>query len=135
MASDRIRAAADEIAAHQRSLTPDERAAEDREFEQEKAAMLAAAAKFDPDNPFPALTKGAHRMIDFQMVWVTDRKGNPVWINVRQICAVTAGDNANAVIYMPGHGPLQCVESVDEVLQLIVNAINGDIDEEPADEQ
>lgn len=49
MSIDRIHAAAEKIAAHQRSLTPEERAAEEAEFEAEKAAMLAAAETFDPE--------------------------------------------------------------------------------------
>lgn len=53
--SSRIAAAVEKIAAHQRSMTPAERAAEAAEFELDKAAMLAAAETFDLDNPFPCL--------------------------------------------------------------------------------
>lgn len=50
--SDRIVDAADQIAEHQRALTPEQRADEAAEFELEKAAMLAGAETFDPDHPF-----------------------------------------------------------------------------------
>lgn len=47
--SPRITAAAEKLAAHQRSLTPEQLAAEAAEFELEKAAMLAAADRFEAD--------------------------------------------------------------------------------------
>lgn len=50
---DAIQAAAEQIAAHRRSLTAEERAAEAAEFELEKAAMLEALATFQADRQEP----------------------------------------------------------------------------------
>jgi hypothetical protein len=50
---DAITAAAEEIAARQRSMTPEGRAAEAAELELEKASMLAAADKFQASRQEP----------------------------------------------------------------------------------
>lgn len=70
---------------------------------------------------------------DFHMIKLTDHRSNPVWVNVRQICAIKCGPFSNAEIHLPGQTPFQCTESVSEVMQRIVDALNGVIAEEPAD--
>jgi uncharacterized protein YlzI (FlbEa/FlbD family) len=61
------------------------------------------------------------------MVKLTATDGEPLWVNVDQICAIKrATDTAAAEteIHVPGR-ELRCTELVDEVLQTIVEAING----------
>lgn len=70
-------------------------------------------------------------MNDFHMVQVTDTYGDPAWINIRQICAIKTTGSGAAEIFLAGTESIVCTESVDEVLRLIVDAVNGDITEEP----
>lgn len=70
-------------------------------------------------------------MNDFHLIQATDSNGDPAWINIRQICAIKTAGGGTAEICLAGTESIVCAESVSEVIRLIVDALNGDITEEP----
>lgn len=68
-------------------------------------------------------------MTDFCMMKLTAASGSPLWVNMHQICAVKPDTDPDATdsateVHIPGRA-FRCTETVDEVMQLIKEALSA----------